>query len=261
MRELGKRLTSASQATASNKADKLALTGFGRSEGGPKYHDFFDLGDPDANGFQIALENTTNNYWSGSNPEYAMEWAMNSMNDRFHVPAGLGCLVIISDLNVWEPSLGLWLQQMQDARKQGYRVHLLHTNAEKHHPIRHGIDNPDTAFGKAENSINSWLMDTFTNHKQEEADIEAQYNRIRDVAISTGGVFQRMENEADAKVWVENLFKVGLTDSDGKCVEHADFVDVSKTETTETTEVETTESGGQLVNNAVSHGLCSVNAE
>lgn len=260
MRELGKRLTSASEATASNKADKLALTGFGRSEGPYKYHDWFDLSDPDDNGFQIALENTTNNLWSGTNPEHAMEWAMNSMKDRFHVPAGLGCFVIISNLNVWEPSLGKWLQQMQEARKQGYRVHLLHTRAEKHHPIRVSSDNPDTIFGKAENSINSWLMDTFTNHKQEKVELWEQYNRVRDVAISTGGVYQLMENEADAKAWVDNLFKTGLTDSDGKCVEHEDFVDGS--ETVEEHKEETKEDKVvELVPSQESHGLCSKNAQ
>lgn len=159
---------------------------------------------------------------------------------------GLGCFIIVSDLILRDASEARFLQQIAEARQQGYRTHLLNVRGEKMHPVRHSMENPDNWLAKIGQGFNNWFANAFPD-KNEQL-LEATTKRISDACRASGGTVVRMEQEQNAKDWVNELFKNGLTDLDGKCVDTGDNENPDK-------------GGGELVPDQVSHGLCSKNAE
>lgn len=82
LQDIRHRLTSQSEATASNKADKLAVTSLGDVDA-TKFYELMPLSDPENPQFEIAMENRTNLMHKGWSIEFAYDHAWQSMNDKF----------------------------------------------------------------------------------------------------------------------------------------------------------------------------------
>lgn len=245
LQDLRHRLTSESEATASNKADRLAVTSLGDVDA-TQFYELMPLSDPENPQFDIAMENRTNLMHKGWSIEFAYDHAWNSMNDKFHVHKGLGCFIIVSDMILRDESETRFLQQIAEARQQGYRTHLIAVRAEKSHPVRYSMEHPDNWLAQIGQGFNNWFANAFPDKAI--VALDATTKRVMDAARASGGTVVRMESEQNVKDWVNELFRNGLTDLDGQCVDTGD------NENTDT-------GGGELVPDQVSHGLCSKNAE
>lgn len=245
LQDIRHRLTSESEATASNKADRIAVTSLGDVDA-TQFYELMPLSDPENPQFDIAMENRTNLIHKGWSIEFAYDHAWKSMNDKFHVHKGLGCFIAVTDCILRDESVERFLQQITEARQQGYRTHLLAVRGERSHPVRYSMEHPDNFLAQIGQGFNNWFAKAFPDKAAVSHDETTK--RIMDAVRAAGGTVVRMESEQNAKDWVNELFKNGLTDLDGKCVDTGD------NENTDT-------GGGELVPDQVSHGLCSKNAE
>lgn len=217
-------LTSQSEATATNKADTVSVVDFDL-----KATVDYAQGDPNQ-AARDALQAIDSD--GGTAIPIGIEAGLNEILKNN--PGNRGGMILFTDGQ--DPNVDGIVGQINRAKAAGVRISIGHSGSDKEEPVANGSSG---GISWLVNEVAGWL----TNHPKTVVH-NGLDKRISQAALNSGGTVAIITSPDALRNFVHQVIKNGITNNDGKCSGN----DIG-------------ESGGPLIKDVSSLGLCSKNAE